>query len=61
MTLNVDWFQPFEHGIYSVGGIYLSLQNLPRNERYKTENIILIGIIPGPRKLKQIINLYLKH
>ena len=52
MTLNVDWFQPFEHGIYSVGAVYLTLQNLPRNERYKTENIILIGIVPGPREPK---------
>ena len=54
MALNVDWFQPFEHGIYSVGAIYLTLQNLPRNKRYKTENLILIGIIPGPREPKKL-------
>ena len=59
MTLNVDWFQPFERGIYSVGAIYLTVQNLPRNERYKTENIILIGVIPGPKEPTKTINSYL--
>ena len=29
LTMNVDWFEPFERGIYSVGAIYLSVQNLP--------------------------------
>ena len=60
LTLNVDWFQPFEHGIYSVGAIYLTVQNLPRNERYKTENIILVGIIPGPKEPHKTINSYLQ-
>ncbi len=31
LTLNVDWFQPFTHTQYSVGAMYLSIQNLPRN------------------------------
>ena len=46
--MNVDWFQPFKHSPYSVGVIYLDLMNLPRGERYKRENIIVVGIIPGP-------------
>ena len=29
LTLNADWFCPFEHGRYSVGAIYLTIQNLP--------------------------------
>ena len=33
LSLNVDWFEPFERGVYSVGAIYLTLQNLPRHER----------------------------
>ena len=33
LTLNVDWFEPFERGAYSVGSIYLTVQNLPRNMR----------------------------
>ena len=50
LTLNVDWFQPFKHIQYSVGCIYLIIQNLPREVCYKQENIILVGIMPGPRE-----------
>ena len=32
LTLNLDWFQPFTHVEYSVGAIYLAIQNLPRSE-----------------------------
>jgi len=60
LTLNVDWFQPYERGSYTVGAIYLTIQNLPRNERYKTENIILVGVIPGPTEPEKTINSYLK-
>lgn len=28
MTVNVDWFSPFDHGHYSVE-VYLTIQNLP--------------------------------
>ena len=59
LTLNVDWFQPFSHSIYSVGGIYLTIQNLPRSQRFKEENCILVGIIPGPKKPNLNINSYL--
>ena len=37
--LNVDWFQPFKHSLYSVGALYLVLMNLPRSERFKPENV----------------------
>lgn len=50
LTLNVDWFQPFKRTEYSVGGIYATIQNLPREKWYKEENAILIGIIPGPKE-----------
>lgn len=46
VMLNVDWFQPFKHTNYSVGAIYLTILNLPRTERFKKKNIILIGLIP---------------
>ena len=59
LTMNVDWFEPFERGIYSVGAIYLTVQNLPREERYKPENIILAAIIPGPKEPKLNINSFL--
>ena len=59
VTLNVDWFQPFERDVYSVGAIYLTIQNLPRNVRYKPENILLVGILPGPSEAHYNINSYL--
>ena len=50
VILNVDWFQPFKFVSYSVGVVYLAFLNLPRSERYKRRNIILVGIIPGMKK-----------
>jgi len=45
---------------YSVGVMYLVIQNLPRSARYKTENIILVGIIPGPKEPKHTVNSFLR-
>ena len=60
LTLNVDWFEPFERGVYSVGAIlYLTIQNLPHDIRYNAENILLVSIIPGPREPKKTINSYI--
>ena len=50
LTLNLDWFQLYKHTEYSVGAIYLTIQNLPRHLRFKEENVILVGIIPGPKE-----------
>lgn len=50
LQLNVDWFQPFKHTVFSVGAIYVSILNLPRHLRYKVENTILVGVIPGPHE-----------
>lgn len=48
LTLNVDWFQPFDTGrVHLVGGIYLVINNLPRAIHYKPENAILVGVMPG--------------
>ena len=46
--LNCDWFQPYKHSQYSVGVLYLIILNLPRSIRFKPENRIIAGIIPGP-------------
>ena len=56
LCLNVDWFQPFDHSTYSIGVIYIALFNLPRQTRYLPENIILIGVIPGPHEPKLHMN-----
>lgn len=58
-ALNLDWFQPFTHVRYSVGALYLVILNLPREERYKIENIILVAIIPGPKEPKKTVNSFL--
>ena len=57
--MNVDWFQPFKHTSYSVGAIYLVIMNLPRALRFHPENIIICGIIPGPKEPAHHINQYL--
>lgn len=38
--------QPFKYSNYSIGAIYLSILNLPREERFKKKNMILVGLIP---------------
>lgn len=61
LTLNIDWFKPFKNSTYSCGAIYLAVNNLPRSERFKPENIILVGVMPGPTEPKKAeINHYLK-
>ena len=58
--LNVDWFQPFKHSVYSEGVLYMVLMNLPRAERFKPKNVFLVGVIPGPHEPKHNINSYLQ-
>ena len=51
LMLNVDWFQPFKHvSSFSIGAIYLAILNLPRVERLKRKNIVLVGLIPSMDK-----------
>lgn len=57
--LNIDWFQPFSGSEYSVGAIYMVLLNLPRELRFKKENVLLIGLIPGPKEPELTVNTYL--
>ena len=59
LMLNVDWFNPFKRSQYSVGAIYLVILNYPRSERFRRENLILAGIIPGPNEPKYVMNTYL--
>ena len=59
LMLNIDWFSPYKHSPYSVGAIYIVLTNLPRSERFKKENVILVGLIPGPTEPPVHMNSYL--
>ena len=60
IMLNIDWFQPPLHGSESIGVIYMVVTNLPREERFKPENLIVVGIIPGPKEPKHHINSFLQ-
>ena len=60
LMMNVDWFSPFKHTPYSVGAVYLSVMNLPRSKRFLKENMILVGLIPGPNEPALNINSYLE-
>lgn len=59
-VINIDWFQPYKHIAYSVGAIYLAILNLPRHIRYKKDNILFIGILPGPHEPSHDVNSYLE-
>lgn len=58
-SINLDWFQPYENTQYSVGVIYLCFLNLPPEERYKEENVSIVGILPGPHEPSKHVNSFL--
>ena len=60
LLLNVDWFNPYKHVEYLVGAIYISILKFPKNLRYQKENMILVGIIPGPNEPSLHINSFLE-
>jgi hypothetical protein len=47
-VLNIDWFQPYDNKTHSTGVIYAAIANLPREMRFKRENMLILGILPGP-------------
>lgn len=60
VMFNVDWFQFYKYINYSCGVIYLVLMNFFWEERFKFENVIIVGIILGFKELKGDINLFFK-
>ena len=59
LMMNIDWFQPFSNSEYSLGIIYMVILNLPREERFKYDNLIVCGIIPGPKEPSLHVNTFL--
>ena len=60
LMLNIDWLQPTLHGSKSICVIYMVVMNLPKKECFKPENLIVVGIIPGPKDPKHYINSFLQ-
>ena len=60
LILNFDFFNPFKRTKYSLGVLYAVIVNLPREERLKWENVLIIGIIPGPEEPSLTLNSFLK-
>ena len=60
LQLNVDWFSPFQRSSYKVGGIYVTILNLPRAERSLSKWTMLIGLMPRPNKAKGNINSFIR-
>ncbi|CAG8482941.1 6942_t:CDS:2 [Dentiscutata heterogama] len=50
LAFNLDWYTPYSHVKRSCAPIYLTILNFPKHIRYQSENLILVGIIPGPEE-----------
>ncbi|OBZ80176.1 hypothetical protein A0J61_11775, partial [Choanephora cucurbitarum] len=60
LTLNCDWFQAYKDS-YSIGVIYLTVQNLPREVGNLRANTILVCLINGPKEpMTHEMNHYLR-
>lgn len=59
-AINLDRFQPFKRrNDRSVGVIYLVFLNIPREQRFKWENIIVAGIVLEMSKEPKSLNTFL--
>jgi hypothetical protein len=53
-SIGLDWFNPGQKMIYSVGCLYLYINNLPLHLRHSIENTILLAVLPGPREQTEL-------
>jgi hypothetical protein len=54
LTLSTDGFCPFKKRKQSCWPIIVYNMNLPPNIRFQLENILCVGVIPGPKAVKDI-------
>ena len=47
--------------MYAVGVVFVCLLNLPWYIRYCQENILVSGLIPGPKELSHNVNPFLER
>ncbi|KAF5384761.1 hypothetical protein D9615_001059 [Tricholomella constricta] len=48
LTINTDWLQLLSNRPHSTGPIYISINDLPRDQRFLQINVICPCIMPGP-------------
>ena len=51
LMINLDWFQPYKRTMHSTGVLYATICNLPRDVRFLPENMLILGILPGPNEV----------
>ena len=61
LCMNIDWFQPFERTTESIGAIYLTVLNLPREERYKQKTSYSVKSYQDHMSLKKWSTLISPH
>lgn len=62
LSLNVDWLQPMDHTTHSTGAVYITIQNIPREQRMLLKHCILVSIISGPDEPhKEAIRFYFER
>src|SRR5256885_1918132 len=52
IMINLDWFQLFDSASYSTSAIYDIICNLPREVRFKKENMLILALLPRPNEVK---------
>ena len=50
IMINLDWFQPFKSTVYSCEAIYGVICNLPRDIRFKRENMLTLALLRDPMR-----------
>ena len=53
IMMSCDWFRPYKQSKYCVGVHYLTILNLPQSIRFRPENALFAGIIPGLKEPSQ--------
>ena len=63
LQLSMDFVNPYGKGSetrYSIGVLSAVILNLPKEERFRKENMLVLGIIPGPKEPHLHINGFLE-